>query len=284
MSPRQTAHYKWNTKDPQKEVKKMETRKITTLFAVFVLTLGGMGFTFAHWNDYLYIKGVVDSGEVCVCFSDYGSNDPCDPVTNDPGLINVVTDEHTFDDGYRDEWAASGDYYLWDKNVACTDVHNSPPPGECPKTIYIDIDNSYPSYAPYVWFNIYNCGTIPVYLTDFVIQYDGLEGTPAGQQLDLDGFELIAWEVTLDGQHLYGESKGDYTNLPITVDQVTSPLPPYNMHNLIGYLKTVQLDPEHYIDVHLVFHVEQWIEQDSNYCFSITTEFTQWNLANDGGS
>ena len=246
--------------------------KMTALFAILMIALMAAGVTYACWKETLTINGVVNTGDLDVEWSWAYTNDP--EGSNDPGLMNVETTTVTVGD-YSDTYAASGDYGFYDKDVANAAVEITQEYQEPNDKLTITIENAYPSYAPHIWFAVDNIGDIPVNMSDFTISYDGLTGDAAGKKLDEDGIELIAWEVTYNGEHLYGSSKGTYTGLPFEVDEEDEGI--YCMNDLIEYLKTVQIDPGDYLDVHLIFHFEQWLEQDTTITFEITGTFVQWN-------
>jgi hypothetical protein len=250
----------------------METKKIMATFVILMMALGGAGFAYAHWSKTLYITGVVTTGEINVMFSDACTNDPAG--SNDPGLKNAEYITVTVDE-YSDEYAASGDYCYYDKNIADTTAQISAVEEEN-DTLTITMNGAYPSYAPEIVFFVGNDGDIPVFMNDLIISYDGLTGDPAAEQLDLDGLELIAWEVTLNGNHVNGSSKGTYTGLPFDVDEIDEGLDCLN--DLIDCLKHQQIDSGDYLDVHLIFHIEQWIEKGCRMEFGMTATFTQWNL------
>lgn len=248
----------------------MENKKIMATFTILMMALGGAGFAYAHWSKTLYITGIVHTGEVIVMFSDALTNDLAGSI--DPGLKNAEYITVTVGD-YSDEYAATGDYGYYDKNIAETTAEISSNEEEF-DTLTITMSNVYPSYAPKIVFLVDNDGTIPIFMDDFIISYDGLTGEDAAKQLDLAGIELIAWEVTLSGAHVKGSSKGDYTGLPFTVDETDEGL--NCLAHLIDCLINQQIDSDDYLDIHLIFHVEQWI--DSCIEFGITATFTQWNL------
>lgn len=251
----------------------METKKIMATFAILMMALGVAGFAYADWSRTLYITGIVSTGEFIVMFSDAWTNDPAG--SNDPGLKNAEYVNVTVGE-YWDEYAVTGDYGYYDKNIAEATAEISTVEEEN-DTLTITMSNVYPSYAPEIVFLVDNHGSIPIFMNDFTITYSGLTGEAAAKQLDLDGLELIAWEVTLNGAHVKGSSKGTYTGLPFTVDETDEGLDCFN--DLIDCLMDQQIDGGDYLDVHLIFHVEQWIEKGGYFLeFGITATFTQWNL------
>jgi hypothetical protein len=257
----------------EKEDDKMETKKIMATFAILMMALGGAGFAYAQWSQTLYITGIVSTGNICVTFSDAWTNDPAG--SNDTGLKNAEYVNVTVGE-YWDEYAISGDYGCYEKDVAKTTAEISTGTEES-DTLTIIMCDVYPSYAPEIVFLVSNNAEIPVFMDDFIISCDGLEGEAAAKQLDLDGIELIAWEVTLNGEHVNGSSKGTYTNLPFPVDETDEGLDCFN--DLIDCLMDQQIDGGDYLDVHLIFHIEEWIDKDGYFLeFGITATFTQWNL------
>jgi len=257
--------------------------KMVAIFVTLMVALMLAGFAYAHWSETLYLDATVNTGDLNVKFSSCSTNDCGD--SNDPGLSNVVTTTDTAD-GYSDTYAASGTYTRYGKNVATTtceiiDNYNG---GEKANKLKITIENAYPSYAPEIIIVVDNVGDIPVKMTDLTItnaecdKVPNPQQTDPGKKLDEDfGMELIAWEVTLNGEHQYGSSKGHYDNLPFTVDEVDEGMLCFN--DLVNYLKTVQVDGGEYLDIHLIFHFEQWLPEDATITFDMTATFTQWNLA-----
>lgn len=274
----------------------MKTAKLGAIFLISIIALAGVGVGYAHWQETLYIDGTVNTGNLDVEWSFTYTNDPCTDV-NDPGLINIVEETFEGPDGYTDIYALTGKYTTYEKDVTCvsmeiTDDYPDLPTGTEPlNKILIVIDSAYPSYAPVIQFNAKNVGTIPVHIDGFTIEYDpdndqgtddSLFGEDAAKQMDMDGMELIAWEVTKDDAHLYGESKGTYTDLPIAIDTVDVGIMLFN--DLLTYIMNgdnVQLHQGNWVDIHLIFHFQQHMEENDEFAFHMQAQFTQWNLAGD---
>jgi len=256
----------------EKEDDKMETKKIMATFTILVMALGGAGFAYAHWSKTLHITGIVTSGDFCVMFSNACTNDEGD--SNDPGLKNAEYTNVSVGE-YWDKYAISGDYDYYDKNIAQTTAEISTNQEE-KDTLTITMSNVYPSYAPEIVFLVENDGSIPIFMDDFTISYDVLTGDAAAKELDLAGIELIAWEVTLNGAHVNGSSKGTYTGLPFDVNETDEGICCFN--DLIDCLMDQQIDGGDYLDVHIIFHIEQWIDKGYYITFGMTATFTQWNL------
>ena len=128
-------------------------RKIGLIAMALVLALGALGVGFAAWTDTVTVAGTVDSGNVCVGFTNWiVLSDPCSPGTPDS----------TCDVGFGNEGPAPEN-----KNVGCTsatrvDQH----------TIAVTLTDVYPCYFATVSVHAVNCGTIPIKLEECELTYD----------------------------------------------------------------------------------------------------------------
>jgi len=100
---------------------------------LLVLALATLGIGYGMWDKILYIDGTVNTGEVDADF---------DAAFTDDSGTNI-------DPGY-------------DKHVASCEVS-----GVGTQTLYITIENAYPSYRCRVDFQVTNTGTIPVIVNAF---------------------------------------------------------------------------------------------------------------------
>ena len=118
-------------------------KKAIGLFTALILALSMSGIAYAHWSEVLTITGVVETGEVCLEFTD----------------VYVEIDQ--------DKEVASVEYDLID-----TDGDGSY------DKLELDLLNTYPCCWIYIEIDIHNCGSIPVHLTDWgftsVVDPDGL--------------------------------------------------------------------------------------------------------------
>ena len=253
--------------------------KMTAVFATLMIALMAVGITYACWKETLTINGVVNTGDLDVKWSWASTND--EGTSDDHGLTDVEYTTVTVGE-YSDTYALSGDYVDYEKHVATSTTVITTEVEEDDK-LTITIDNAYPSYAPCISFAVDNIGDIPVNMSDLIISYDNLIGEAAGKALDKDGMELIAWEVTMDDTPVHAGSKGTYTNLPFTVDDAGEGI--YCLNCLLTCLQNQQIDGGHCLDVHLIFHFEQWLEQgltgEPAITFGMTATFVQWNCAED---
>jgi len=118
--------------------------KIAALFIVSTLAMTGVGAGVAHWSEYLWLSGDVETGELTMA------------------VISVAVDEVE-----EKDWVANTYTELFDSN------------GDgWYDTILITVTNAYPSYSAYIHFTVQNVGTIPACLNNIII--DG----PACIELD----------------------------------------------------------------------------------------------------
>jgi hypothetical protein len=125
-------------------------KKMIGIFAALMVALAMTGVAYACWKQTLYIKGTVETGEVCVGFVDIDCNDDgTDPgYTKDVGSCSCYLDEES--------WKCS------------TEEH-----GDAYETAVIEITNAYPSYSVTVTVTVANCGTIPVNAVDIGYEITG---------------------------------------------------------------------------------------------------------------
>ncbi|MDW8040466.1 MAG: hypothetical protein RMJ03_03460 [Nitrososphaerota archaeon] len=131
----------------------MDTKKLAATFAILMLALGIAGFAYAHWYEYLWLTGEVNTGSLCLEWSlDYDvwpgnlKDLDGDGKVDDP----VAIVKHEFVDGNGDGCYEGLKVWVW---------------------------NAYPS----LWINgtldVTNCGTIPAKLWTSSIS---IEGEPDG--------------------------------------------------------------------------------------------------------
>lgn len=188
--------------------------KLGTLFLVIVLCTAALGIGYAAWQDTLTISGTVETGEVCVGFTDGWSDDPC-VAECDPGVLHPIQPDPEVA-GYDGMLDPSGPKPgpgepppRYNKNVAgCwveLDVwkceHDTTPAYQ---VAYIMLCNGYPSYWNTAFLEIANCGTVPVKPVSIIVTPD--VGEPVEfiscepQDIDLDGDG--ANDVTLHFTHI----------------------------------------------------------------------------------
>jgi hypothetical protein len=151
----------------------MNGKKIFAILAIMMMTLGIVGFAYAHWSKIVTVDGTVNTGTLNLI------------------IISAADDDNGIDPDY-------------DKNVADTVITIDP---QDPQIAHITITNAYPSYHVYWHVTIRNIGTIPAKLYAIevdnpnpcldVLAWDGM-----GEQLDpiswWDGNPNTIWKYQAD--------------------------------------------------------------------------------------
>lgn len=106
---------------------------IPVIAAVILVALATSGYSYAHWTEWMYLDGYVETGYMCAEIVTWFGNDP-------PGSI---------DPGYTKDIATT---YAWIDSVD-------------PRYAYVQIVDAYPSYEVRFTCDIHNCGTIPWNMT-----------------------------------------------------------------------------------------------------------------------
>jgi hypothetical protein len=146
-------------------------KKIGILLLVLVIAIGALGVGYAHWWDWTFIRGEVNTGELCVGITGFTEYDDCvDDATGNPGvLFPQYTNPNDPDfDGEYDVSTMGVDVDRYDKNVACCAFELVNPregvlhEGDQVYTILSGaLYNGYPSYWNLVDVQFANCGTVP---------------------------------------------------------------------------------------------------------------------------
>jgi len=113
----------------------MDSKKLFATFAILIIALGIVGFTYAHWSKVVTVDGTVNTGRLNLI------------------IVSAADDDNGIDPDY-------------DKNVADTVIAIDPTD---PQIAHITITNAYPSYHVYWHVTIKNVGTIPAKLKEIVI-------------------------------------------------------------------------------------------------------------------
>jgi len=140
---------------------------VPTIFAIALLVLAVVGFSYAHWSKTFTINGEVTTGELCAEFVDVSNKDL--------GL------DWNCDDGINNFWQI-------DKDIGNTTVKIID--GEYSHTVEVIMENVYPSYYENIEFHIHNCGTIPwkIVMVNFTTPYETKSITGPGYlTLDMTG-------------------------------------------------------------------------------------------------
>ena len=254
-------------------------KNLTLIVAVILVATMIAGVSYAHWFETIYISGEVQMGTMDVVWIDCLTNDM--EWMDDPGL--KVTSTFKYEGGHIDEYALTGDYVDYGKDIAETNCV------VCGDVDEIFFDIAYPSYAPMVSLWVENGGTVPAHLEAYEFKYNDVASPSASILLDNDGgLELIGWWVTYDDDVIYGVTKGTYSNLPYPVTETNQGV--WCMPKLMAYLmgsddmpgvpgdyEGIQIHPGEAFDVHLLFHFQNHMDQNDQYTFDIDFTWINWN-------
>ena len=228
-------------------------KKIGLLVLALVFALGALGVGYAHWSDEVYIDGIVETGEVLIGFVSQDTDDP--EGADDPCLM--FPDEcpdtcQQCEPGDKD--VATTTCELFDqKDHCCGDpaTHLGVP---CYETLVVTLDNVYPQYCPTLFFDIANCGSIPVHITSHKIVLVSVGDVETEIVIDLPKCTMVP--VDFDGD-------GD-ADIKIGLDGPEEPQ---------------QLHPCDVGAYELHFCVLQECPQCASLDFEIEIEAIQWNKA-----
>jgi hypothetical protein len=115
---------------------------VPAIFAIALIALAIVGFSYAHWSETLWLSGTVRTGEMCAEFvppittTDHGNDWTCDP-----GIVNVRQ--------INKDIGSSAARSIDTNADGCND------------TIIVELNHVYPCYYEHMAFWIHNCGTIP---------------------------------------------------------------------------------------------------------------------------
>ena len=224
-------------------------KKIGLFSLALVMALGSLGIGYAHWSDQLYINGTVYTGEVLIGFVGQETDDAGTAL--DP--VNTAQVPACAPCPPGDKHVATTTCKLLNQRTHCTDEpaeHNGVPQYE---KMHITMDNVYPWYNPSVYFDIANCGTIPVVITGATVIKTSVEGTWVKVNIPLPKCTPV--QVDLDGD-------GD--------DDIA-----------IGFTGPAdqQIDPCQVKRFDLHFCFKQELNECTDYDFEIKIDAVQWNKA-----
>jgi hypothetical protein len=225
-------------------------KKIGLLCLALVLALGTLGIGYATWSDNVTVSEEINSGELCIRFTDCYTNDTGDELDKTIGMYFDCINTHN---------TSLCDLAALPYGKKTTDSRS------CPLTKHVgssnctlvdrDLDGSaevlisnaydiYPSYYGVTNFSICNCGDIPwVIDTVDVIVNDAVVGTYDAnfcQAFDLDGLngpDLELW---------WGDNFGIQTDKGACYDMS------FHWHLL------QEAPQEAELEIKLVIHVIQW--------------------------
>jgi hypothetical protein len=161
----------------------MKPIKIAPMFMISIMVLAGIGVSYAHWEETLYVEGWMFTDDIDPYFKNAISNDPC--------IIDDVLDPFELDPwecGYWPVPSAIPADWVGDrknKDVGCTDI------------IYLDdahlgiqVWDAYPCYYSHLYWEVWNRGSVPVNLVSYKL-------TNLSCYVDYDQDGLIDIDVTI---------------------------------------------------------------------------------------
>jgi len=251
--------------------RKASSTKLGSMFLIMIMALATVGTSYALWSETINIKGVVNTGEVDVEFSEYVSNDPPNVLSIDPTEPGSwsIPDVHT-----PSGWGWTG--VRGDKDVGsidCTLVPNSGDGSSGNNVMIVTVSNGYPCYYGSVAFSIDNIGTVPVMIQAVTLVEISKNGvTKSSPNLDLDVMAKTLLYVDADTGNVDETSDaGDdfsfyFNELPVG-KQIDAPNTPIG-----GAATGITAIP-----CDMWFHVEQPSEENTRYDLKITIHAVQWN-------
>jgi len=117
---------------------------VPAIFAIALIALAIVGFSYAHWSETLWLNGKVTTGNMCAEF--------VPPITRtDTGL------DWSCGEGFVNPYP-----HEIDKDIGSSAARSIDTNGDgCNDTIIVELNNVYPCYYEHIAFWIHNCGTIP---------------------------------------------------------------------------------------------------------------------------
>jgi len=231
-------------------------KKIGLICLAVVLAVGVIGIGFASWTDTVVVEETVTTGSVCVGIRDVSTDDPGPHGTpGDPGSYLTGS----LDPGWKD-----GAPFQYDKNVASCNSTNVTWKCEHNGThFYVKvietIDNAYPSYAPTITFEIANCGSIPVIITE------------------IEEHHTVSSPLMYHVETAYYSLSGPAS--------IPTPITGSGWVSMVNALLGIQIDPCEVLTVVMTKHILQ-NNPDGELCpqnvtctWVETIHFTQWNSA-----
>lgn len=250
-----------------KLIRRKRTRSGVVLFSVAALALAMTGILYAHWTDTLEAYVQIGTGDLSVEWSA--------PGTDDDGIIDN-------DESGSDDPATPAEYDAWGILSSVDPTSHGPGPvsrevkdvAACGASLqewglYINADNTYPSYNCTFYTDVTNLGSIPVKAAGFTMEiyaggyWDGDIWVPG-----IDVTDSVVSEV--EGQLAIPNPDFDEGDDPAFEYQLVLDISE-------GIRCGTQIDPDESIDVSGWFHIEQGAQQDVFYQFNVYQDFVNWN-------
>lgn len=219
------------------------------MFALLIIALSVVGFTYATWSDKVLIDGTAEMGDLLLGFE--VGTEAC--YANELGKLPP----------------APADTHLWYtvptilKDVStCTVVGSIPETSDhtgktVNKKLTITAEDAYPSLFIAVRVNLHNGGTTPIHIKSVTI-------TPTSADLLWDEAQKCFWkDFDLSGTK---EANEIIMNFEICKeDPFTDPLP------------SNQIDPCECLWIWIFMHFKEYAEECHTYTFTVEIEGIQWN-------
>jgi len=203
-----------------------KTKTSLPVVAIFIIiALSIVGFSFAHWEKYMWINVDVKTGLLCAEFVPFIG-----------GVDNGI--DWTCGTNFTDPVPAqrSDGKNIGNSLFTVLDTNND----KCNDTVNILLNNTYPSYFESLTVHIHNCGTIPLKIWKVIFFYDG-----SSKNVTITGgFPYFTLDLTGDGKPDVEISWGDSIGIQLDVCQTMEVS--FNIHVL-------QDAPQ---DTTMHFHVE----------------------------
>jgi uncharacterized protein YegL len=132
----------------------MKPTKIGPVFMISIMVLATVGVSYAHWEETLYVSGIMYTDDIHPYFDNPISNDPCGDFWLDPWEYGVWPNPSTF----PDDWQGSRK----NKDVGCTNISLI-----SETELSIEVNDAYPCYYTHLYWEIKNSGSVPVNLVSY---------------------------------------------------------------------------------------------------------------------
>lgn len=271
----------------------MKTAKIGAMFMITVMALTAIGVSYAHWEEKLYVEGIMYTDDIDPCFENAISNDP----PWDPGMVN---DE--FKDPWEcGSWPADGAQNPWDwigerrnKDVGSCEIAIDP--NDCTR-LSITIMDAYPCYYAHPYWEVVNYGSVPVNLYSYTLRNlsfsPDVNTDPVVVSPDFDmticTTYLVRWnwddvnnewvpEIVEDDGTSYNYDEWDFSFHPTGDFQIGDQLDPDTWEDEIenGRVRIQNEEPCFRFHSDLCIHFLNSCEQLAVYDFDIEMVFWNW--------
>jgi hypothetical protein len=278
----------------------MRQIKFGAIFMISIMGLAAIGVGYAHWEETIYVEGIMHTDDIDPAFYFAISNDPCESgFMPDPWECGVWDKDAEDIDNWHGARKA--------KNVGCTDVEILPDPNtdEPDHLLHIVIKDAYPCYYTHPYFEIVNYGSVPVNLYSYKLtelSFDPDDEGPINpveitKNIDLmeaGTIYYVRWFQDANDEW-QAQVRQDVTN-PDNWDFSIERTDDYEMGKQLdpwrwGHTGDTQIDPsdhipeEDYVDLlygDLCIHFLNGCEQLAMYDFNLELVFWNWPEGGEG--